>query len=88
MKTISATELARNLRQVLDRLVIDGEDVEIERNRVRIARLVPGPGKQTALEALADLYRTLSPEAADGWVEQAREGISGATDELSDPWHS
>ncbi len=68
MKTITATELARNLRQVLDRLAI-GEEIEIERNHQRIARLVPGPGKQTAMEAMADLYRTLTPGAASGWAE-------------------
>ena len=30
MKTITATELARNLRQVLDRLVIEGEEIVVE----------------------------------------------------------
>ncbi len=77
MKTITATELARNLRQVLDRLVTEGEEVIIERNHRQIARLVPGPGRQTALEAMADLYRTLPPAAAAGWLEDAQ-GDTGA----------
>jgi len=55
MKTIAATELARNLRKVLDCMVHDGEEIAIERNYQQIARLVPGPRLQTALEAMADL---------------------------------
>lgn len=89
MRTITATELARNLRQVLDRLIIDGEEIEIERNNQRIARLIPGAGKQTAMEAMSDLYRTLSPDAAAGWVEQSRKGVDSRIDEgVRDPWGS
>jgi antitoxin (DNA-binding transcriptional repressor) of toxin-antitoxin stability system len=58
LKTITATDLARNLRRVLDRLMIEGEEIVIERNREQVARLLPGPARQTALEAMADLYRT------------------------------
>lgn len=72
MRTITATELARNLRQVLDRLRAEGEEVIIERNHEPIARLVPGPGRQNALQAMADLYRTLPAESAAGWQEDAR----------------
>lgn len=88
MKTITATELARNLRQVLDRLVIDGEELEIERNNQRIARLVPGPGRQTALQALGDLYRTLSPEAAKGWAETGKHLNETVAEGARDPWDS
>jgi antitoxin (DNA-binding transcriptional repressor) of toxin-antitoxin stability system len=86
MKTITATELARNLRQILDRLAIEGEEVEIERNNRRIARLVPGPGRQTALEAMADLYRTLAPEAAEGWAEAGKEMGESVEKGVRDPW--
>lgn len=88
MKTITATELARNLRQVLDRLVLEGEEVEIERNSKRIARLIPGPGRQTALEAMADLYRTLSPDAAKGWAETGKQLGEDVDTGLRDPWDS
>jgi antitoxin (DNA-binding transcriptional repressor) of toxin-antitoxin stability system len=88
MKTITATELARNLRQVLDSMLVDREEIEIERNHVRVAKLVPGPGRQTAMEALTDLYRTLPEDAARGWSEEARTEIGGTADELRDPWHS
>lgn len=88
MKTITATELARNLRQVLDNLSADGEEIVVERNHQQIARIVPGPGRQTALEAMADLYRTLSPEAAAGWVEDGRAlpGDGMVENEVRDPW--
>jgi antitoxin (DNA-binding transcriptional repressor) of toxin-antitoxin stability system len=74
MRTITATELARNLRRVLDRLAIDGEDIVIERNREQVARLVPGPARQTALDAMADLYRTLPEDAAATWEADSRRG--------------
>lgn len=74
MKTITATELARNLRQVLDRLAVQGEEIVIERNNQQVARIVPGPGKQTALEAMADLYRTLPEDSAAGWKTNSRRG--------------
>jgi len=74
VKTITATELARNLRGVLDRLAIEGEEIVIERNREQIARLVPCPARHTALEAMADLYRTLPSDAAATWEADSRKG--------------
>ena len=89
MKTITATELARNLRQVLDRLAVDAEEVVIERNHRQIGRLVPWPGRQTALEAMADLYRTLPEEAGKGWVSDIRSGAEETLQQgVRDPWRS
>lgn len=91
MKTITATELARNLRRVLDRLLVQGEEIVIERNHQQVARLVPGPGQQTALEAMADLYRTLPEDAAAAWETDARRGRwkGGRLDKgIRDPWPS
>ncbi len=91
MKTITATNLARNLRRVLDRIAIDGEEMVIERNHEQIARLVPGPGRQTALEAMADLYRTLPEDAAATWEADSRKGRwkgSRLDKGLRDPWAS
>ena len=89
MKTITATELARNLSEVLDRLVKDGEEVLIERNRKQVAKLLPVPGMRTALEALADLYRTLPDGAAEGWSEGTRGVLAGDTiAAVGDPWAS
>ena len=88
MKTITATDLARNLRTVLDRLAVDREEIVVERNHQPVARLVPGQGRQTALEAMADLYRTLPEDAAHGWMEDGRAGPGGRLldDEARDPW--
>jgi len=91
MKTITATELARNLRRVLDRLAIEGEEVVIERNREQVARLLPGPARQTALEAMADLYRTLPEDAAANWEADSRKGRWKGTrldKGVRDPWAS
>ena len=74
MKTITATHLARNLRRILDRLVIEGEGIVIERNRQQVARLLPGPAQQSALEAMADVYRTLPENAAAAWEADSRKG--------------
>ncbi len=91
MKTITATNLARNLRRVLDRLSVDGQDLVIERNRRQVARLVPGPARQTAIEALADLYRTLPPDTAAAWETDSRKGLwkgSRLDKGIRNPWHS
>ena len=91
MRTITATELARNLRRVLDRLAIEGEEISIERNREQVARLLPGPARQTALEAMADLYRTLPEDAAATWEADSRRGRwkgSRLNKGVRDPWAS
>jgi antitoxin (DNA-binding transcriptional repressor) of toxin-antitoxin stability system len=90
VKTITTTELARNLRQVIDRLAVEGEEIVIERNRRQVARLVPGLHHQTALEAMADLYRTLPAEAAADWEKDIRTPPNDQMlDRLNrDPWAS
>ena len=91
MKSLTATEVARNFSQVLDDLEETHEEVVIMRNHRTIARLVPEPAEQNALEVLGDLYRTLDDEAADDLAEamqQIRKGKSGTLEELRDPWAS
>jgi antitoxin (DNA-binding transcriptional repressor) of toxin-antitoxin stability system len=91
VKTITATELARNLRRVLDRLAIEGEEIVIERNHQQVARLLAGPARQTALEAMADLYRTLPEDAAATWEADSRKGRwrgSRLDKGVRDPWVS
>jgi antitoxin (DNA-binding transcriptional repressor) of toxin-antitoxin stability system len=83
--------LARNLRRVLDRLAIEGEEIVIERNREQVARLLPGPARQTALQAMADLYRTLPEDAAATWEADSRRGRwkgSRLDKGVRDPWAS
>ncbi|NGP53566.1 type II toxin-antitoxin system Phd/YefM family antitoxin [Thioalkalivibrio sp. XN8] len=88
MRKITATELARNLRAVLDRVRESGESYVVERGGQPVVQVSPTPGRQDAQQALADLYRTLSPEAAEGWLEDARRGNETLDDELRDPWAS
>jgi len=88
MKTPSVTEVAWNFSAVLDGVEREQEEVVLIRNRWRIARLIPEPPAQTALEVLGDLYRTLdegTAEALAAALGGAREGRRGTLDELRDP---
>ena len=86
MKTITATELARNLRKVLDQVAESGGEYSIERNRQVVARVLPGMREQNALEAMADLYQRLPASAAETWEEDARRAAGKFDDALRDPW--
>jgi antitoxin (DNA-binding transcriptional repressor) of toxin-antitoxin stability system len=91
LKAITATNLARNLRRILDQLASEGEGIVIERNRQPVARLLPGPSRQSALEAMADLYRTIPDDAAATWETDSRKGRwkgSRLDKGIRDPWAS
>ena len=100
MTRMTVTEVARNFRAVLDRVEFEGEEVVLIRNQRQVARIVPGAGHQTAIEAMGDLYRTITDEAARSWLDDAR-GVArsgkggrvrgrprGRVTELRDPWAS
>lgn len=87
MIATTSTDLVRNFRKYLDTVESKGEEIVIVRNNREIARLVPGPTHQTALEAMADLYRTLPENAAAGWLTDSRSQAGGKPDEeFRDPW--
>ena len=65
MKTLTVTEVARNFSAVMDGVESDQEEIVLVRNHKPIARLVPEPQAQNALEVLGDLYRTLDDHTAD-----------------------
>jgi antitoxin (DNA-binding transcriptional repressor) of toxin-antitoxin stability system len=91
MKTLTVTEVARNFSAVLDGVERRQEEVMLVRNRRPIARLVPEPPAQNALEVLGDLYRTLDEGTASALaaaIEGAKKGVRGKLDELRDPWAS
>ena len=88
MRQVTATELARNLREVLDRVEFQKEEHLVWRNQHQIARIVPGPAHQTAQEAMGELYRTLSEDAGARWVRDSRNGEGQRLDKLRDPWDS
>ena len=83
MQTISATDLARNTRKVLDKVAGRGETVLVERNQVTIARIVPADPTMTAAQALAGLQVMLSPRQAGHWLKESRRTFDDA---VRDPW--
>jgi len=83
VQIISATDLARNTRKILDDVASRGETVEIERNHVTVARLVPPEPVMTAAQALSGLRPILAPSQAAAWLEESREGFDNA---VNDPW--
>ena len=91
MKTLTVTEVARNFSAVMDGIESRQEEVVLMRNHRPIARLVPEPPAQNALEVLGDLYRTLDDKTADalaGAIRNARKGRRGTLNELRNPWAS
>jgi antitoxin (DNA-binding transcriptional repressor) of toxin-antitoxin stability system len=91
MKTLTVTEVARNFSAVMDGIESRQEEVVLMRNHRPIARLVPEPPAQNALEVLGDLYRTLDDKTADalaGAIRNARKGRRGTLSELRNPWAS
>lgn len=83
MQTISATDLARHTRQILDAVASRGETVAIERNSIMIAKIMPAEVTMTAAQALAGLRPMLTPRQAAAWQKDSH----GAFDEtLRDPW--
>ena len=87
MTEMSVTEFSRNLRSVFDRIEHSGEEIVLVRNKHRIARITPVSPSLTALEAMNDLYSTLSEEAGKDWLEQSRlkETLKNG---ISKPWDS
>ncbi len=86
MRTVTATELARNFRAMLDSVEFRQEELRVVRNNHEVARIIPGPATMTALEAMADLYRTLPEEAAADWLKDSRPAEGWLQDEVRDPW--
>ena len=84
MQTISATELTRNTREILDRVATRGEIVTIEGNHTMIAQIMPPQRTMTASQALAGLvFPILTPLQASTWLKESKEGFN---DTVRDPW--
>ncbi len=86
MRTVTATEAARNFSRVLDLLEHESEEIVVLRNNQPVAKLVPGAPRMTALEALADLYRTLPDAEGAAWLEDARRMDRRLRKQVRDPW--
>ena len=86
MKILTATEVSRNFSRVLDELERGGEEIVVMRGRHPAAKMVPGAQRLTALEALADLHRTLDDETGKAWLEDMERVERPAVKEMRDPW--
>jgi prevent-host-death family protein len=87
MQTVTATDLSRNFRVMLNRVEFQHEELLIVRNNSPIARLIPGPASMTAAEAFTDLYNTLPEGAGTTWLADSRVDDS-LESEVRDPWVS
>ena len=72
MHTVAATELARNFREMLDRVEFKHEELVIIRNQHEVARIIPSPATMTAIEAMTDIFRTLPEGAGKDWLKDSR----------------
>jgi len=86
MTVLTATELARNLSRILDRLEQAGEEVVIVRNNRPVGRLIPGAPTMTCREAFGDLYGTLSDEEGAAWLRDIEGADRPLDQDLHDPW--
>lgn len=83
MEKVSATELARNTREILDRVVGLGETIAVERNHTLIAQILPAERTMTAEQALADLRPMLTSRQGSQWLKDSKEDLD---DTVRDPW--
>ncbi len=85
MRTVTVTELARNFRVMFDKVAFNHEVLAVIRNNHEVARIISGPATMTALEAMEDIYKTLSDEAASGRLNDSRPGEQELSDEVYNP---
>jgi PHD/YefM family antitoxin component YafN of YafNO toxin-antitoxin module len=88
MRVVTATELARNFKKMLDLVEFKGEELVVVRNNHEVAKVTQGQSKMTAIEAMADLYHTLPEDAAKDWLKDSRKSKGGSILEVRDPWDS
>lgn len=81
--TITATELARHTRQILDQVTQQRETVVVERNQTVIACLVPADPVMNAAQALEGLPLSLGADDAARWLRDSRASFE---DGVRDPW--
>ena len=91
MKTLNVSDVARRFGQVLDEVERQQEEVMLVRNHRQVARLVPEPPKQNALEVFGDLAGTLDEKTADTLakaVSVSRKRPNATLNALKNPWAS
>lgn len=83
MKTLSATEVGRNLSAVLD-AVSRGESVEVVRGGVHVATIVP-PVRPNG-QQIIDFFRGLEPDPEWGDATEEAVATTNTPEEVRDPW--
>ena len=89
MKVLSVTKVARNFSRTIDMVEKQQQEIVLIRNGKQVARIVPEPAGQTALEICGDLYRTLDDKTAETIATalvKARNSCRGRLSELRNPW--
>jgi prevent-host-death family protein len=86
MRSVSATEAARNFSRILDLLEHGSEEIVVVRNNHPVAKLVPGAPRLTARQALADLHGTLSEREGTAWLADTRRVNRRSRRPVRDPW--
>lgn len=84
---VSATDLARNLGDILSRIRYRGETFVVERNGTAVARIEPMPGTAPApaREALSAWLNAATPDLA---LADDLTDIGAADRPPADPWPS
>jgi antitoxin (DNA-binding transcriptional repressor) of toxin-antitoxin stability system len=84
MQTISATDLARHTRDILDKVASQGATLTIERNNTMVAQISPAPRTMTARDVLASLsLPKLTPTQAEAWLKDSKANFGNT---VNDPW--
>jgi antitoxin (DNA-binding transcriptional repressor) of toxin-antitoxin stability system len=85
IQTISATELARNTREILDSVAAHGSTIVVERNRSRVVKISPCERTLTAAQVLEgmDQYMLFSAQEASAWLKDSKDNFGHLVD---DPW--
>ncbi len=87
MTTMTVTDFARHLSQVVDRLEHGGEEIVLTRHHHAVAKLVPGAPAMKALDAFADLYGIIPEDEGASWLKDGAASDRLADKrELRDPW--
>lgn len=83
MEKVSATELARHTREILDRVFGLGETIAVERNNALIAQILPAERTMTAEQALSGFRPTLTSRQGGQWLKDSKEAMD---DRVRNPW--
>jgi antitoxin (DNA-binding transcriptional repressor) of toxin-antitoxin stability system len=83
--TISATDLARNTREILDQVASTGQAISVSRNQTVIAQIVQPQSLMTASQALDGLPTTpaLSKKQANDWLKDSKAAF---VESVRNPW--